>query len=249
MWHRLRGGRDRSAAEPPPDLVVVVDQTVDPRIVLYHEPRGIHAEQYRTSRTNLLATNREGAKKAYVFTSARAEEGKSVSAANMALCLAEQAPLKVCLVDADLRKPSLAAMWSLRQSPGLCEVLLEGLPLESVILDTRSPSLHILPAGTPPGNPADAVSHPAMREIILKLKEKYDYIVFDTPPALLYSDAAVLGAMSDGIIFVTRINHTPRQLVDESMEALQRAGGKVLFNLLTGATPAPKDEKKFYAGA
>jgi capsular exopolysaccharide synthesis family protein len=249
MWRRLRAGRDQSPSEPPPDLVVVVDQTVDPRIVLYHEPRGIHAEQYRTSRTNLLATNREGAKKAYVFTSARAEEGKSVSAANMALCIAEQTPLRVCLVDADLRKPSLAAMWSLRQSPGLCEVLLEGLPLEAAILDTRSPSLHVLPAGTPPGNPAEAVSHPMMRQTLAKLKERYDYVIIDTPPALLYSDAAVMGALCDGIIFVTRINQTPRQLVDESIEALQRAGGKVLFNLLTGATPTPKDQKKFYAGA
>ncbi len=248
MWRRLRGSHHHEAEETPPELVVVVDRTVDPRLVLYHEPRGIHAEQYRTFRTNLLATNRDGGRKVYLITSARAEEGKSVSAANIALCLAEQAPLRVCLVDADLRKPSLAGMWSLRQAPGLCEVVLGSAPLEATILDTRSPSLALLASGNPPGNPSEAISHPAIREVLTKLKERYDYIIVDTPPALLYSDAASLGAMCDGIILVTRINYTPRQLVDESVEALQRAGGKVVGLFLTGVPNASKDEKKFYAG-
>jgi succinoglycan biosynthesis transport protein ExoP len=248
MWRRWRGSRDRNAPETPPELVVVVDQTVDPRIVLYHEPRGIHAEQYRTFRTNLLATNREGARRAYAITSARAEEGKSVSAANIALCLAEKSPLRVCLVDADLRKPSLAAMWSLRHTPGLCGVLLEGVPLEQAIVDTRSPALQLLPTGTPPGNPAEAVAHPKFRAVIQRLKEIYDYVVIDTPPALLYSDAAVVGSLCDGIIFVTRINHTPRQVVNEAIEALQRAGSKNICLFLTGVPTGSKDEKKFYAG-
>jgi succinoglycan biosynthesis transport protein ExoP len=248
MWRRLRGDRDRTSGDPPPEIVVMVDQTVDPRIVLYHEPRGIHAEQYRTFRTNLQAKNPGGSKKIYVLTSARTEEGKSVSAANIALCLAEQHPLKVCLVDADLRKPSLASMWSLPHTPGLCEVILEGVALETAIRDTRAPSLQLLPCGNPPGNPAEAICHPMLRTVIGKLREKYDYVFVDTPPAILYSDAAVVGALSDSIIFVTRINHTPRQVVNEAVEALQRAGCKDISLFLTGVTTGSKDEKKFYAG-
>ncbi len=243
-WTRLFGRRRREAPSGP-ELIAIVDDSVDPRVVVSRDPTGPLAEQYRSFRTNFLASHAGSGRRVFCITSAQREEGKSVSAANIAVCFGEMDPQRICLVDADLRNPCLAAMWSIPSIPGLSEVLRGDVPLDRVVVDTRRANLHIVPAGEPPGSPAELILSPKLKEVLASLKTSYDYVFVDTPPATIFSDAAMIGALCDGIILVTRINFTSRDLVDRARQTLENAGGNVVGALLTalpGAGPARREE-------
>lgn len=254
-WGQLFGrGRkkkrdEKGEASPLSDLIAIVDDTVDPRLVVSRDPTGPLAEQYRSFRTNFLASHAGTGRKVFCITSAQREEGKSVSAANIAVCFGEMDPNKICLVDADLRNPALAAMWSVRSIPGLSEVLRGEVPLDRAIVDTRRSNLHLVPAGEPPSSPAELILNPRLKQTFASLKASYDYVFVDTPPATVFSDAAMIGALCDGIILVTRINFTSRDLVDRATQTLTNAGGKVVGALLT-ALPSTGAERReeFFTG-
>jgi capsular exopolysaccharide synthesis family protein len=207
---------------------------VSSALVLYHDPRSPHAEQYRAFRTNLTALNRGGGPWAVVFTSSRQGEGKSITVANVAACLAELPGTRVCLLDVDFRRQAQGPLLGLDHQPGLTELLQDEANLQRVLRPTVVPGLDLLPAGDEPRNPAELLGGERLANLLSELKRRYSWILIDTPPVHPFTDACVLAPRTNGVVVVVRMEQTPRDLVQRSMQSIQRAGGRVLGSFLTG---------------
>jgi capsular exopolysaccharide synthesis family protein len=216
-------------------LFVLVQRSIDPHLVVHHEPQSAVAEQYRSFRTNLVAMNSGGAPRALAVTSTIKGEGKSVTTANLALALAELPDTRVLVVDADLRAPAQADLFAIPREPGLADLMLDFAPLDRVIARTAIPGLSLLPAGKPVRNPSELLGSSRMGDLVSALKAEYNYILFDSPPSLPFVDAAVLGHRLDGILFVVRMEKTPRNQVTRALELLRNAGCNVLGSFLAGS--------------
>jgi capsular exopolysaccharide synthesis family protein len=238
-------GRRRSSSTPAPgdgeEYVVLIDERLDPRLVVYHSPDSRQAEQYRAFRTNLRAMNPGDEPRTLLFTSAQAAVGKSVSLANVALALTECETVSVCLVDADLRVSSQSMLFGTPREPGLSDMMLDQLAPGSVLRATAIPNLSLLTAGRHTDGPGEILTSAYMQELIGWLKRRFNYILFDSPPTLLFADAAELAAVIDGVILVVAIESTRRSDADRALTLLDRAGANVVGSFVTGA-PGEADE-------
>ena len=210
------------------DLVVVVDESVNPYLVLFHEPAGFRAEQVRGLRNRLVAMNPDGEPKTLVVTSAVRGEGKTVSALNLAMAFAELERQEVVLVDADLRRPSCERYLNLNQAPGLSDVLLGHESVDRLLRPAGYRDLMMLGAGTRVENPAEVFSSSRLDQLLQRLKERFQYVVIDTPPVLPSTDAGVLSAAADGTLLVVRLEHSLKKQSRDAWQVLSDMGGNVL---------------------
>jgi len=205
-------------------------------IAIVHAPRSQIAEQFRTLRNSIVTLNPEGAPRTVVVTSALRGEGKTVATLNLALALAEMPGVQVLVIDANLHHPALEDYLGLPRRQGLSELLSGRLPLDQAIRSTYAQGVAILGAGAPPKNPSELLSSDRMRTLLRSLKQRYSYVLIDTPEASTISDASLLGAITDGILLVVRLGSTPRQYVEQTSAMLEALGGNVLGTCLTGAS-------------
>jgi receptor protein-tyrosine kinase len=219
----------------------LVEKGIDPHLLVFHEPAGVAAEQFRGLRNAIETLNPEGAPRVIVVSSALNGEGKSVTAANLAAALAERRQTRVVLVDGDLRSPAVEKLFGLPPAPGLAELLRDQESLENVIRPTVVRGVSILGAGRePPESPAELLASGRHRPIFNALKESFQYILVDTPPTLVFTDASLLGSEADGILLVVRLERTPRARVEQAIALLEKLGGHVLGTFLTGARFVPQ---------
>lgn len=201
------------------------------------------SEAYRTLRTNVTFVNaEERALQAIVVTSPGPSEGKSTTAANLAITLAQQGT-RVLLVDADLRRPLVHRAFSLVQEPGLTDVLVGAAELREAIRPNVVPKLDVLPAGALPPNPSELLGSAAMHRLLTQLRGQYSTIVFDTPPTLAVTDATVLGAAADAVILVLRAGETEEVAAQRALEQLRRVQARVAGTVLNGVE---KDRDRYY---
>ena len=196
------------------------------------EPHGQAAEAYRTLRTNLLAVCRESKAKTILITSARQGEGKTSTAANLAVALA-QAGRSVVLISADLRNPRVHAVFGIGNEQGLGQVLDGTLPLGEAIVETDLPDLRILPSG-----PVDAVDEPVellqsdrMGEVLQECCRS-DFVIIDGPPIFPVADSLVLADLVDGVLFVTDAQSSTQASVAQSRRQIHQVGGRILGGIL-----------------
>lgn len=227
-------------------LVVIEDPSIDPHLVVYHDPRSLLSEQYRQFRTNLMAMLHGRGSRALAFTSAIKGEGKSISVANVAIALGELATARVCLIDTDFRAPRVGELFGLSEGPGLSEILLEEASLSHAITQTKVRNLSIIRAGREPRNPSELLGSGRVKDLLAVLKTDFTHILCDTPPLNPYTDAAVLGAQLDGVVLVVRASRTPRDEVERARLSLQRAGANVIGAFMTDVAPASKREIDYY---
>ena len=246
----FRSSRPPSGSKPAgpaaPELIVVVDRSIDPHLVVFHDPKSFLSEQYRHFRTNLMALNKDGSPRSLVFTSSSKGEGKSISIANIALSLVECDNTRVCLVDTDFRAPALGRMFSMDQGPGLSEMLQESLSLDRVMRPTKVENLYLIQSGKEPRNPTDLLASERLLNLVNALKRDFQYVLFDTPPVFPYTDACILGSRSNGIVFVVRMDRTSKSTVEKAIRSLESAGGHVLGTFLTAIRPTEKEESGDY---
>jgi succinoglycan biosynthesis transport protein ExoP len=190
------------------------------------EPFGEHAEAYRRLRTNLKFLHMTGGSRAIVVTSAVPGEGKSTTAANLAIAMSEGAG-RVLLVDADLRRPSIARYMGVEGGVGLTTVLIGEADAEDVI-QTWGAGLDILPAGALPPNPSELLDSEAMADLLVLLRSRYDVVLLDSAPLLPVTDGAVLSRMTDGALVVVGCRTTRRHQVADALSALDAVGARVL---------------------
>ncbi len=181
-----------------------------------------------------------------MLTSATRGEGKSVATINLALALAELPGTRVLMLDADLHAPSLEDYLELPRRAGLSELLGGRIGLDRAIRSTSVPNVALLSAGELPLNPTELLGSERMRTVLAACKQRFSYILIDTPEASTISDAALLGSAADGIVLVVRLGSTPRHVVEQTYNMLETMGGNVLGTCLTGAPIA--EDSRDYAG-
>ena len=209
-------------------------------------PQSQMAESYRALRTSLLLSNLGAPPKVIMVTSALPQEGKTTTSINCAVVLAQKG-IRVLLIDADLRRPSIHKTLGMGPRSGLSNVLTGSATLEQAI--TRStvlPNLNILPAGTPPPNPAELLASTNMRDVLEQLRGQYDHIVVDTPPTLSVTDAVVLSPRADAIVLVIRSGQTTKQALRRSRDILMQVNAKVSGVLLNAVDLSSPDYYYYY---
>lgn len=209
---------------------------VDRRVVSLTAPASVAAEQYRTLYYRLERMRAVRPMRVVALTSAMAGEGKTVTAVNVALTAARaNLDRRVLLVDADLRQNQVASALGIRSRPGLAELLAGECEAKDVIRRFRSTRLAVIPAGASPEDSSRVLASARMKQILSKMREAFDEIYLDLPPALPFADASIAAAMADGVVLVIRANATPLRAVDE---ALERLAGTTVVGCVLNATEA-----------
>ena len=182
-------------------------------------------EEFNKLRSTVIAlTKGEKFLNTLMVTSTASEEGKSMTALNLAISLAKEQDHTVLLVDTDLRRPSIHKYLDINPEVGLVHCLRDNLPIEKALIKTGVGNLVILPAGEAIKDPLDMLSSIRMKEIIQELKERYPerYVILDTPPAQPFADAGVLAAFLDATLFVVREGKANREDVVKTIEEFKQ---------------------------
>lgn len=193
-------------------------------------------EAYKVLRTNLNFTmaDTEGSK-VIMVTSALQCEGKSLTALNLAIALG-QTDKKVLLIDCDLRRPRLARLLNYNAPAGLSNLLMDFKFMDVALLNSEEYGIDLILAGDIPPNPAELLSSSRMKKLLENLRQRYDYIIIDSPPVDLVVDSTELSPMCDGILFVVRVGQSERGAVIHAMKQLEYAKAKVIGFVFNGVT-------------
>lgn len=218
---------------------------LDPLLVAALAPTSLAAEQYRSLRTRLKRAASGRALRAIAVTSPAKGDGKSLTAANLALTMAEEFQQRVLLVDADLRRPSVHQLFGLAKGPGLADVLMSGAELEHALVTLPEHHLTILPAGVPPAHPAELLGSATMRRLLDALRSRFDRILIDVPPVAPLADLHVLAPMVDGLLMIVRAGVTQKPAIERALSGLDPS--KVL-GLVLNETGADGAETYNYEG-
>ncbi len=189
-------------------------------------------EAYKTIRTNLLYSLGATGNQVVVVSSSAPGEGKSTTCANLAVTLA-QTGVKVILIDADLRKPVQYKLFHCNNSQGLSKVLVGFSSLEECVKTEIAPNLDLLPSGPTPPNPAELLGSKNMRELLDLLRENYDYILIDTPPINVVTDALVLLNDKVDALLVGRHRQTSYESLGKAVESIQVTNTNLLGVVVT----------------
>ena len=201
------------------------------RLVTHADPRSPVAESYRSFRTNLAFARAHQNVRTLVLTSPGPADGKSTTVANLAITFAQQGQ-RTLLIDADLRRAVLDKTFNVPRSPGLTEVIVGSATLADAVNETQVPNLFVLGSGQFPPNPSELLGSTAMRDILAEAKASFDIVLFDSPPLLAVTDAAVLSTMVDGAILVIRMGSTAREAARRALSQLRAVHARVLGSLL-----------------
>jgi capsular exopolysaccharide synthesis family protein len=189
-------------------------------------------EAYKALRTNLLFSSVDKEVKTVVITSAGPDEGKSRTAANLAIVLAE-AGHPTLLVDADFRRPSQHRMFGRVRNVGLSNLIVEDMPEAALfVTDEQVKNLVILASGPTPPNPSELLGSAQMKGLLARFRKHFDYVVIDTPPVNAVTDASVLAASTDAVLLVVDTNKATYTAVQHAKQALDRVGAKVLGSVM-----------------
>ena len=226
----LRGSIDCPVLGEVPHFAVAVagpDSRFDPRLCYYHRPGSREAEAFRTIRAGLMHLGVPGRGQIMQITSPEPGDGKSVSAANLALAIA-QTGKRVLLIDADLRRPTIHELCRLPQEIGLTDVLRGEIDWPNAVRETQIDGLSVMTAGDCPENPGELLVGPRLGDFLAAARKEYDFLVVDTPPVLAVSDAAVIAPSTDGVVLVVRMMKNKRGALRRTIETLSTHGVRLL---------------------
>jgi capsular exopolysaccharide synthesis family protein len=230
---RIRGEAELRVVTDAPILGGITfdkDATRKP-LLTQAPPQSPRAESFRQLRTNLQFANVAGHAKSVLVTSSLPGEGKSTTATNLAIALAE-AGLSVCLVDADLRRPMVNEYLGLDRAAGLTTALVGSADVNDLLQPWGEDNLYVLTSGQLPPNPSELLGSEEMKDLIARLELAFDSVIIDAPPLLPVTDAAVLSQHVGGVVIVVGAHRTRRQDVQKSLAALDLVGASLLGMVL-----------------
>jgi capsular exopolysaccharide synthesis family protein len=214
-------------------------------IIMAHKgPKSIIREAYRTLRTNIQFSGIDKTLKSIVITSSIAEEGKTTIAINLAYSIS-QSDKKVILIDCDLRKPKIHKVLDLPNLYGLTTVLVESIDFKMFIESINEDKLDILTSGPIPPNPSELLGSKRMQIFLEKVKEDYDMVILDSPPAGLVTDAAILSTIVDGTILVCAAGKTEIDAIKATKAALDKVNANII-GVVMNKVPIKKSEYYSY---
>ena len=245
---KVRNPRDIAQLTDRPMIGII---PFDPKaaerpIILEADPTNQRAESFRALRTNLQFIEMDGGT-SFVITSSIPNEGKSTTAVNLAIALAD-AGKRVALIDTDLRKPKVADYMGIEGAVGLTDVLIGRAKVTDVMLPWGRRPLYVLPAGKVPPNPSELLGSSQMKALLDDFANTFDVVICDAPPLLPVTDAAVLSRLTAGAIVVTASGRTSTHQLDGALEALETVGAKVAGLVLTMAPTKGPDSYMYGYG-
>ena len=248
---RERGAHRPPVAEPEPELAIdetdwsSLATTAQPApppqregeyvdlLAAYHDRGGAITEEYRALRTSLLAQSADE-RFCYQITSANPGEGKTITCANLSLVMAERIDRRTVIVDCDLRKPMLATYLDTSNQPGIADILRGAATVKQALQPTKAANLSFIPAGVArESEVAELIGRPELEEVIQELRRKYDYVILDTPPINMVSDAGMIGRATGQALLVVRMHKTHRESVEKAIRLLHAANVKPAGIVLT----------------
>ncbi|MFW6200324.1 MAG: polysaccharide biosynthesis tyrosine autokinase, partial [Gemmatimonadota bacterium] len=233
---RLRRVEDREAEEKEGGTV--------PLIVAL-DPLDPAAEAYRNLRMNLtFMSTEDDPVRAILVTSPGPGEGKSTTALNLAVMLAQQGR-KILLIDADLRRPALHRALDLLREPGLTDLLVGNATMKEAVRPNVLPNLDILPSGPFPPNPSELLDSKSMKRLIADLRDKYEQIVIDSPPMLAVTDTSVLSTRADGVLLVMRSGETEQRAAERSVDQLRRLDVRIFGAVLNEVSTSAAEDSYY----
>lgn len=218
-----------------------------PEMLLTKEVPFMVEEAYKSLRTNLMFSLPEEECKLIEVTSTMQNEGKSVTAINLAIALAKNGS-KVVLIDCDLRLPTVAKKLGIKSNPGLSNLLF-GMNSAQEIIFHHPIGMDVIPAGDLPPNPSEALGSSRMTAVLDFMKNHYDYVILDAPPVGVVTDAAVLAPKVSGIVMVVRQGIASSEGVDDAINKLTIANGNILGFILTDTSVEKKNYSNYRYGS
>lgn len=196
-------------------------------LITFKDPKSPASEVYRTLRTNLKFASFEKEIRTIVFTSSGPNEGKSTIVVNLGVCLAQEGK-NVLILEGDLRNPTVHKCFSLPNRIGLTNIITEEVLYRTYVTETDVKNLDIITCGPKPPNPAELLGSHRMKDLLDELKKDYDYVLIDTTPAIVVTDAALLASMCDGTVLVVSSGEAIIQGTLKAKENLQNVGANIL---------------------
>ncbi|GCD09742.1 CpsD/CapB family tyrosine-protein kinase [Clostridium tagluense] len=202
-------------------------------LITFKEPTSPMSESYRTLRTNIQFSSFDKKIKTILITSSGPGEGKTTTSSNLAMVMA-QGGNKTILIDCDQRKPQVHKVFGFSNENGLSNILVSDneVDINIGVHETEEPNLHVLSSGTRPPNPAELLGSAKMKNFIEQLKKTYDFIILDTPPIVLVTDAQILAQYTDGCLLVISSGEAERDSVIKSKGLLEKVNAKILGTVL-----------------
>ena len=210
-------------------------------------PESQHAEAYRVLRTNILFSRKDEKLNTIVVVSAGAGEGKSLTTLNLATVFA-QAGERVLVVDSDLRRPTLHKHLRVGNNLGLTNYLLKQNQLEEIIQTSSVPMLDFMASGKLPSSSMSILGSVQMKEMVAELKQRYDFIFFDSPPILGVSDASILASEVDMVIQVIQYRRYPQPMSIRAKQLIEKVGGNLIGILLNNINMSQDESYYYYTG-
>jgi non-specific protein-tyrosine kinase len=206
------------------------------KLITSHNPFSPVSESYRMLRTNLQFMTIDQTTQSIMITSPNPGEGKSITAANLGVIMA-QANLKTVIVDADLRRPIMHKVFQVSNLDGVTDLMrAPEVNITNQLKDTGVENLWVITSGSLPPNPSEMIGSRRMAELLERLKETADIIIVDSPPTLPVTDAVVLSSQVDGVILVTQAKRTRRDATKQALERLEHVGARLLGGVLNNVS-------------
>ncbi len=236
-------GRKRSRRDERTSLIGA-GPDARPELLVHTHPKSVVAEAARAIRTNLMFMSPDNPYRCLLVTSAGPAEGKTTVATSIAIAIA-QTGQSVCLVDCDLRKPRVHAVFGERNDKGVTTALLEPGRLASLVVETQIPNLKVLLAGPTPPNPADLMHSEAFGRVLQELRTEFDRVVIDSPPIGLVTDGVILSTRADATVLVVRALATRRDAAKRAMRSLRDVGANCAGFVLNAVESR---DRNYYSG-
>ena len=232
--------------ESSPVKKTLIPDNYDPKLVVVTAPDSFEAENFKMLRAQIMFARDRKRPRTIMITSAMPGDGKTFVAANLGVSIALGIDEYVLLVDCDLRRPDLHRMLGLSNAEGLREYLSGKKNLSQLLVRTSIEKLSLLPAGSPPHNPSELLASAAMKSFLEEIRNRYEdrFIIIDTAPSQVLTEANILANFVDGIIFVVMNQKTPREMIQKATENLGK--DKILGIVYNGYIQTYKSYGKYY---
>lgn len=206
---------------------------IETRLVTHFDPKSPVSEAYRTLRTNIQFKNKKTKQHVILVTSSAPKEGKSTTVANLAITMAQMGN-KTVLIDGDLRRPVIHSIFNMKKENGLTNYLIGNVTLKEIIRPTFVEHLAVIPSGPLPPNPSELLGSDEMKKLLEDLKNQFEVILFDSPPVIAVTDAAIMSTLVDGIVLVIKAHQTHREAIKRAKSLLDTAEARIFGSLLNG---------------
>ncbi len=227
----------RSSKDKEKEELLTLKHYMETKLITDYSPKSSISEAFRILRTNIIARKKDTDSLSILITSSGPKEGKSTIHANLATALA-QMDAKVILVDVDLRRPMVHTIFDFEKENGISDFLIDkSSNIENIIKNTSIPNLDIITSGYIPPNPSELLASHRMDELLVQLKESYDYILLDSPPVIAVTDSMVMAKKVDLLTLVVRIDSADKNVIRRAKELLDNIDVKITGAIINGIRP------------